>query len=106
MYSEALRARDWKDRKIGDLISPELDQPLIHFYLDTVTEIKTDPLVSLALPMEIDNFELDSIVMGLRKVSEVVNILYDFYKGPEVTPAMGKLVREVRDVMNLGIKIG
>ena len=79
---------------------------MIHSYLDTVSEIKTDPLVSIALPMEIDNFKLDAIVMGLRKVSEVANILYDFYKGPEVTPAMGKLVREVRQVMNLGILIG
>ena len=106
MYSEALRARDWNDRKIGNLISPELEQPMIHSYLDTVSEIKTDPLVSFALPMEIDNFQLDAIVMGLRKVSEVANILYDFYKGPEATPAMGKLVREVRDVMNLDIQIG
>ena len=51
MYSEALRARDWNDRNIGDLVSQELDQPKIQAYRDTVTEIKTDPLISFAVKM-------------------------------------------------------
>ena len=63
-------------------------------------------MIAVALPMTIDNEELDTIVDGIRKVSSVVNILYDFYKGPELSPMMSKLVAEIRKVMDLGIFIG
>lgn len=113
MYSEALRARDWNERKIGDLVSPQkakkphkLDQPMIQDLNDTINDLKTDPLVALALPMEINNLELDKIVMGIRKVSDVVRILYDFYKGPELSPMMSKIVTEIREVMDMGIFTG
>ena len=56
--------------------------------------------------MEINNLELDKIVMGVRKVSDVVNILYNLYLGPELTPMMEKLIEEVREVMDLGIFTG
>ena len=69
MWSEALRARDWKDRKIRDLVSTKatkrkerLDQPKIQDFNDTVNDLVTDPLIGLVLPMEIDNMMFDKIV--------------------------------------------
>ena len=44
--------------------------------------------------------------MGIRKVSDVVRILYDFYKGPELSPMMSKIVTEIREVMDMGIFTG
>ena len=56
--------------------------------------------------MIINNLELDKIVFGIRKVSEVVYILYDFYKGPELTPMLDKLIKEIREVMDQELFIG
>jgi hypothetical protein len=64
-------------------------------YNDTVNALKTDPLIDMALPMMINNKQLNEIVSGVRKVSDVVNILYDFYKGPELSPMMSKIIKEV-----------
>jgi hypothetical protein len=60
----------------------------------------------MALKMMINNRDLNEIVGGVRKVSDVVNILYDFYKGPELSPMMSKIVMEVRDVMDLDLLTG
>ena len=56
--------------------------------------------------MNISNTELDKIVMGIRKVSDVVNIVYDFYNSPEESPMTGKIIAEIREVMDMGIFIG
>jgi hypothetical protein len=60
----------------------------------------------MALPMMINNKELYEIVSGVRKVSEVANILYDYYKGPELSPMMSKIVIEVMEVMDLRLFMG
>ena len=110
MYSEALRARDWNERKIGDLISPQkakkadrIDQPAVQDFNDTISDLFTDPLISLVLPMNITLLEFDKTIMGIRKVSEVFDYLYKMYQGPEVTPMMAKLVTEVREVMETAV---
>ena len=73
---------------------------------NTMTSIITDPLVAVALPMEMSINEYDKIVMGIKKVSAVVNILYGFYKDPKRTPLLHKIVTEIRTVMDSGIFIG
>ena len=63
-------------------------------------------MIAEALPMEIDNDGLDEIVTGVRKVSSVIEIIYQFYKGPEITPMMGKIVGEIRTAVEEATYIG
>ena len=71
-----------------------------------ISQILEDPIIGEALPMEINNDELDEIVDGIRKASRVVEILYHFYKGPEDTPMMAKIVQDIRTAVDIATYIG
>lgn len=73
---------------------------MIQSYNDTVYAIKTDPLVGTILPEVINMEEVNSILDGVRKVSEVVDIVIGFYKGPEVTPMFHILLMEFKEVVD------